>query len=236
MFNKMLNESGIVAAFLTLFIVPADAASHEISQWPDAFTTRIEILALVQTLNANLLASRSATITLEKWCTDHKMAPEPKVIARRLHNVEKLPSAETREHLRVGAEEKVQYRHVELFCGDHVLSEADNWYVPSRLSDEMNHALDTTETSFGRVVQSLRPFRQTIGVKILWSPLPQLWELEMRRPEMEKQAASGFIAIPHEILEHRAILYNSDHIPFSEVDEKYTNEVLNFELPANVAR
>ena len=36
----------------------------------------------------------------------------------------------------IGPDEPVAYRHVRLRCGDHVLSEADNWYVPSRLTPE----------------------------------------------------------------------------------------------------
>jgi hypothetical protein len=34
--------------------------------WPDSFATRVEALALIQTLNAEILASRSATLTLER--------------------------------------------------------------------------------------------------------------------------------------------------------------------------
>ena len=33
-----------------------------------------------------------------------------------------------------------------LKCGDHVLSEADNWYVKARLTPDMNHMLETTDT------------------------------------------------------------------------------------------
>jgi hypothetical protein len=36
--------------------------------------SRLEALALMQTLNANILASRSSTLSLEQWCRDHKLA------------------------------------------------------------------------------------------------------------------------------------------------------------------
>ena len=49
--------------------------------WPDNFVARLEALAMMQTLNAALLASRSATQTLEQWCGDHRLAAEPKVTA-----------------------------------------------------------------------------------------------------------------------------------------------------------
>ena len=41
-------------------------------------------------------------------------------------------------------------------CGDQVFSEADNWYVPARLTAEMNHALDTTDTSVKGLLQRAR--------------------------------------------------------------------------------
>jgi hypothetical protein len=36
--------------------------------------------------------------------------------------------------LGVDPDEPVRFRRVPLKCGDHVLSEAENWYVPSRLT------------------------------------------------------------------------------------------------------
>lgn len=41
--------------------------------WPDTFVARLEALALIQTLNAEILASRSATLTLENWCRDQNL-------------------------------------------------------------------------------------------------------------------------------------------------------------------
>lgn len=212
-------------------LISAPAAAEP---WQDGFVSRIEALALLQTLNASLLASRSATATLEKWCADHKMAAEPKIVARRVAGVEKEPSEETRQRLDVGADEKVKYRRVRLACGDHVLSEADNWYVPGRLSEEMNRALETTETPFGKAVAPLQPFRRTIEMKMRWSPLPEGWELSAADSPGK---ASGALAIPHELFEHTAILYARDRRPFSEVHETYTREVLDFPPPrAGAAR
>ncbi len=73
---------------------------------------------------------------------------------------EKPLSREQRKRLRLGDDEPVKYRRVALACGDHILSEADNWYVPARLTPEMNRLLETTDTPFGRVVQSLQPTRE----------------------------------------------------------------------------
>jgi hypothetical protein len=196
--------------------------------WPGGFLARVEALALIETLNADLLASRSATRALEKWCADHDMAREPRVVAARVAGIEKPASAETRQRLAVGAEEPLRYRRVRLSCGGHVLSEADNWYVPSRLSAEANRQLDETDTPFGKAVQELQPFRRTIEVKMmLWSPLPQGWETQA--PAV---GSGGTLAIPREIFEHRAVLYSKELKPFSEVDETYTRETLDFDVKA----
>jgi hypothetical protein len=89
---------------------------------------------------------------------------------------------------------------VRLICGDHILSEADNWYVPARPSPEMNRVLDKTDTAFGRAVQTLNFRRRTLSAKLLWSPLPGSWEMDA--PQRERRGAT--LTIPHEVLEHRA--------------------------------
>jgi hypothetical protein len=129
----------------------------------------------------------------------------------------------------VSAEELVQYRRVQLACGDHVLSEADNWYVPGRLSDEINRALETTETPFGKAIAPLQPFRRTIEMKMRWSPLPEGWEVSANAAP---EKASGALSIPHDLFEHTAVLYARDQRPVSEVHETYTREILDFPAPA----
>lgn len=204
--------------------------------WPDGFVSRVEILALIQTLNASLLASRSATATLEKWCADHKMSADPKIVARRLQEPEKAPSAETRQRLGVAAGEPVKYRRVALTCGGHVLSEADNWYVPGRLTEEMNRTLETTETPFGKAVAPLQPFRRTIEMTMRWSPLPQGWELSAPHgAPAPATVAPGALALPHEIFEHKAVLYTAEQKPFSEVHEHYTSGMLDFAVKPEAA-
>lgn len=180
----------------------------------------------MQTVNASLLASRSATAALEQWCGSHKISSEPKIVAHRLAGPEKEPSAETRARLAVSEGEPIKYRRVELSCGGHVLSEADNWYVPGRLSVEMNRALETTETPFGKAVAALQPFRRTIEMKMRFSPLPDGWELSADPATIQKP--EGVLSLPHALFEHKAVLYSADQRPFSEVHETYTNELLDF--------
>jgi chorismate-pyruvate lyase len=195
-------------------------------QWRDTFESRVEILALLQSLNAEILAGTSATRTLEVWCGEHRMADDPKIVAIRVPAARKEPTAEQLQRLDVRDAAEVQYRRVELRCGAHVLSEADNWYVPARLTPEMNALLTTTDTPFGKAVQPLQPYRRTIAVTMLWLPLPRGWELQ-RRPRFRSRARRTLM-LPKEVFQHRAVLYTAGHVPFSEVVETYQSDLLAF--------
>jgi hypothetical protein len=195
--------------------------------WPDTFTTRLEALALIQTLNTDILGSRSATRTLQGWCKDHALAADPTIRAHLLPGENKAPSDEQRERLQVSATEPVKYRHVQLQCGTHVLSDAENWYVPSRLTPAMNRQLETTDTPFGKAVETLKPYRVTFGVKSLWSPLPQGWESGKKLADPTERT----LKIPAALFEHDAILYTGEHRAFSEVREVYQRDVLAFAAP-----
>jgi hypothetical protein len=195
--------------------------------WPDSFLSRVEALALLEMLNADLLSHPSATLTLERWCGAHRLAREPRLVARLLRGADKPLPQEGHERLALQGSESVRYRRVQLFCGDRLLSEADNWYVPARLTPEMNRLLEETDTPFGRAVQGLGFHRETLSATLLWSPLPEGWELAPGTTV----PPSGALHVPEHVLQHRAILYTRDHVPFSEVVETYTGEVLAFAAP-----
>ena len=192
---------------------------------PDTFLARLEALASMETLNAELLASRSATATLETWCADHDLGG--KITALVVPGVEKPPHDEQRRTLDVGPSELVRYRRVKLACGSHVLSEADNWYVPSRLTPDMNRLLETTDTPFGKAVAALTPTRRTLAVAMLWQPLKPGWE--RRQPSADHPGDT--LEIPLILFEHRAVLSDAKQRPFSEVEEHYTREILSFADP-----
>jgi chorismate-pyruvate lyase len=213
-----------IAALCCSLAVPVLARQR--LEWRDTFESRLEILALLQSLNGELLAGSSATRTLEQWCGEHRMADDPKIVARRVPGVRKEPSAEQLQRLEVRDPSEVQYRRVELRCGAHVLSEADNWYVPGRLTPEMNALLETTETPFGKAVQPLHPYRRTIATTMLWMPLPRGWEQQRRSRFCSR--TRGTLVLPKEVFQHRAVLYTVDHLPFSEVVETYQAELLAF--------
>jgi hypothetical protein len=212
------------AAALILLLTTAIASAAGPQPWPDNFVGRLEALALIESLNADLLAHDSATLTIERWCGDHRLADPPRVVAERVSGADKPASAEVRAALDVRLDEPLGYRRVRLKCGDHVLSEADNWYVPSRLTPEMNHTLQTTDTPFGKAVAALHFRRHTLSADLLWRPLLKGWEMGATSAPREL----GALAIPDHVLEHRAVLSTPDGEPFSEVVETYTAEVLAF--------
>lgn len=205
---------------------PVANVAQAVPGWRDSFTARLEALALLQTLNAELLSQDSATLTLDRWCSAHRMASPAQVVADQLPQVQKSPTAAQRQELQVTATEPVRYRRVRLRCGTHVLSVADNWYVPDRLTADMNHVLQTTNVSFGRVVQPLHFSRHTLESTLLWSPLPSGWE------SGNQGVPSPWPKAQAEVLRHRAILVLPDGRPISEVVENYTAEVLAFPQPS----
>jgi hypothetical protein len=216
-----------LAGALILLLTTAVVCAGESSAWPDSFVGRLEALALIESLNVDLLAHDSATLTIERWCTDHRLADPARIVAERVSDAAKPASAEVREALDVKPDEPLGYRRVRLKCGDRVLSEADNWYVPARLTPEMNHVLDATETPFGKAVAALHFRRHTLSAELLWRPLPKGWETGATRAARE----AGMLTIPDHVLEHRAVLSTPDGEPFSEVVETYTGEVLAFPPP-----
>ncbi|KQP61779.1 hypothetical protein ASG40_00315 [Methylobacterium sp. Leaf399] len=191
--------------------------------WPDSYLGRVEATAVVQTLNARLLAARSATTTLESWCAEHGMASRPVLAARLERGVDVPATPETRQRLAIAPDTPLRHRRVRLACGDHLLSEADNWYVPERLTPEMNRLLDTTDTPFGRVVQALGTTRQTVAADILWRPLPEGWDQAPVPP-----TTCAMLPIPERLFSHRAVLFTAERVPFSEVVETYGAAILAF--------
>jgi hypothetical protein len=158
----------------------------------------------IRQLESGLTAAPSATQFLTDRCAALKLA-SPAVIKAVREDVEVKASAEVRAALKVGADTILRYRRVDLTCGTHILSEADNWYVPSRLTPEMNRTLDTTETSFGTVVKPLGFHRQTLKME---------------------EARDGA-----HILRVTAVLISGDGQPFSLVVENYSRELLGSDTP-----
>ncbi len=188
MSGTALRRLAVAAAVLA----PATGAlAADAAPWPASFVGRLEALALIESLNADLLAHDSATLTLERWCADHRLADPALIVAERVHDVDKPATAEVRAALDVRPDEPLGYRRVRLKCGAKVLSEADNWYVPARLTPDMNHVLETTDTPFGKAVAALHFRRHTLSADLLWRPLPNGWEMGAAAAAGRKGRARG---------------------------------------------
>ena len=195
---SMIRTGAIVLLswLCTLTVVAREPAPG----WPDTPLSRTQALAELQALNADLLSHPSATLTLERWCGAHHLAAEAKIVAHRVQGADKPLPEGARAQLGIGPDEPVRYRRVQLACGDVVLSDADNWYVPARLTPAMNRTLDTTATPFGTVVRPLNFHRQTVGTS---------------------QSNHGDV-----VLQVKAVLLTPQEAPISLVVENYSGVLL----------
>lgn len=116
----------------------------------------------VARLEALLAHHDSATLALEDWCRAQGLA-DPRVIAHPVVGAMAREPEDLREKLGVGPDEVVKLRQVRLACGDLTLSRAFNWFVPARLTPEMNETLASTTTPFGKVAAPLKFRRELLA-------------------------------------------------------------------------
>ena len=203
-------------------VLPA-AGTCRAAGLPDTPLDRARALLAVQELEITLLTHSSATLALEAWCTAHHMADRPVVVARKMALAAPDPvPARVRADLGASATRPIRHRQVQLVCGTHVLSVADNWYVPDRLTADMNAALDGSDAAFGHVVAPLHFSRDRLEFTRLWSPWPG-----------GPQGTGGMIVPPAAIVRQRAVLRDAHGQPFSEVVETYTDQTLAFMQAGN---
>ncbi len=152
----------------------------------------------VEAFKRDLLTHSSATAVLTSWCEARGLADPPKIQALGQRDVVKPADAGVRRLLRADPRETIIYRRVDLVCGRHVLSRADNWYRPALLTPEMNTRLETTDAPFGQVVAPLNFHREALDVRAL----------------------AG-----RDILRLRARLLTPGETPFALVSETYSDEI-----------
>lgn len=147
---------------------------------------------------SELLAGGIATLVLERRAGGRVHAE----VDRALYVA---PDAQQRQALGVDRE-TVSYRSVRLMHGDTILSEAEIWFVPSRLDPEMATALAETDQPFGSVIRALAPTRLTLSVE---------------RPE----AGAAVLRI-------RALVLDGEGRALAEVSEAYRAAAISGALPA----
>jgi len=154
-------------------------------------------------LQSDLAAQPSATAVLQARCDALALPGTPRITATLLPGAAPAPD-DVRADLAVDAGTRIAGRHVVLACGPIVLSEAMNWYVPGRLTPEMNHALETTHIPFGRAVVALHFSRETLSSTVV-------------PPDNSRDA----------VLENRGLLRRaSDNAPIAYVLETYRRGAL----------
>ncbi|MFO1150042.1 MAG: hypothetical protein U1E62_16825 [Alsobacter sp.] len=197
-------RGGAAARLVALALVVAGTgASAQVSSCDPA-----RARAAVSVLNEALLAQPSASVTLTQWCrANGLMGPDDKL--RAVLVADSNPAGEdVRRELQAAPGEAVGYRHVQLRCGAHLVSDAENWFVPSRLTPAMNEELATTDHPFGLVVKALDFTRRRLD----------------ERPAIA--AADPPPAPSATVLQHRATLVARSGQPFSLVLENYKADLV----------
>jgi hypothetical protein len=128
--------------------------------------SRTSVLEAFKTLSARLLASDSATRTLEAWCIEHRIGDGVVHVCATPTAGDCVVDNQTLDLLRPAVGEIPRLRRVVLMRGAVTLSRAVNWYIPQRLPLGMQHILDTTNVPFGLVVESLNVFRHTFHIAL----------------------------------------------------------------------
>lgn len=150
---------------------------------------------------AVLAAHDSATQALGVWCAARRIADPPAIRAHPDRSERMKPPRSWLREMELTRTEHLALRHVRLSCGKATLSIAWNWYVPERLTGEMNRLLAETDTPFGRVAAPLH----------------------FRREPLETFAGAAKPCPAGTISTHRARLRLPDGRPLAMLVECYTS-------------
>ena len=92
----------------------------------------------ILTLKNRAQTAYSMTELLRLWCEEHQIGHGPLRADFISGSGERPPTARAISALSIGRDEPTRLRQIVLKRGDIGLLEADNWYVPGRLPDEVN--------------------------------------------------------------------------------------------------
>ena len=131
-----------------------------------------------------------------------------------------IPTARQLERLKVASRDQVAHRKVSLMLGDLCLAKAHNWYVPERLTPEINFRLVNTTVPFGRLVRELSPHRQTFQAECLWKTSDPC------TPWVAGELCGRIASASSSMLVHRALLLNVKAEPLAEVCEIFQKSLV----------
>jgi hypothetical protein len=109
-----------------------------------------------------VMSQDSATRALEQWYQARHIAAPAVIHAEKLSGADSASPETIRRRLDASPFEPIAVRHVRLSCGKAALSVAWNWYLPARLTPEMNAALRDSDVPFGKVVAPLQFRRESL--------------------------------------------------------------------------
>ncbi|MGE4410408.1 MAG: hypothetical protein AB7D33_07555 [Sphingobium sp.] len=162
--------------------------------------------------NALLSTSPSATATLIAWVEERSGRDSVSLMARATRRGAVLtPSPVTIAHLEVNGPEAIICRRVRLMDGRRILSDAHNFYVPSRLTERMQALLTDSDIPFGTIIAPLSPRRDTLRVE-------RYWPTDEAPDERQR--------LPARLLRHDAIVRDASGVPLCVVSEVYTRNIL----------
>jgi len=213
--RKLFPElSPLLLLGLGAFLVPQGLAEAVSPDRQERESAGARAVSQIEDLQMQLRAAGSATAVLDRWCVAHRFAAAGAVVADKLATRSR-PSPEVRRRLRVGPSELVGYRRVRLRCGSHMLSEASNWYVPSRLTPAINERLANSDVAFGRAAAPLDFRRRPLSERRLWPAAGD----------------RGTSSIPADLFAHDALLILPDGRPIAYVREVYKKTILDVDDP-----
>jgi hypothetical protein len=153
----------------------------------------------IAAFEAALAAAATATGLLQRLCGETPVRAEVD------RDASAPAGADSLARLGVANESALGYRRVRLMAGARLLSVAENWFVPVRLTPAMCDALETGDKPFGAVIAPLAPRRLPLSVQRLWG---------------------GRGDPPDALLSVRAMIVSGAGMPLAIVSERYQRGVL----------
>lgn len=177
-------------------------------------TSSFRVGEALERFDAALRNSGSATAVLAGWIAKRNGERRVDLSAHVRSNAPGALSPAMLERMEVDDPRRIAYRRVWLAYGGRVFSIAENWYAPERLSAGMNVQLANDALPFGKVVEPLKPTRDTLFSQWLW------------RPGDGDEGDTLPLRMPPTVLRHAALVRKQSGEPICEVNELYTRNIV----------
>lgn len=190
---------------------------------------RMDAILILEELHYELIRSSSATDVLEKWCSKYTISKDTvQIKVKKVEEKKYFPNVAIKKRLKINDDNELHYRHVKLYCGKYALSEAKNWYVPNRLTPEINYSLANTIIPFGKLIKELSPRRINIEAKFFFeSQFDNIIKIENEsKPLALSNLFNEEMNMPRCLFRHKALIYSDKGLPISEVHETYLRDLL----------